>query len=75
MRLTYLAYTFSLVMKHFSIALFIPIIIALWFKEYSSIPAFIIAGISALIVASLIKRIVPDAKNIKTISMNMILMF
>ena len=68
MRLTYLAYTFSLVMKHFSIVLFIPVIVALWFKEYSSIPAFIIAACSALIAASIIKRIVPGAKNIKTIN-------
>ena len=68
MRLTYLAYTFSLVIKYFSIVLLFPIIIAILCGEYSSIHPFLISAISAFIAASLIKRIVPGAKQIKTIN-------
>ena len=68
MRLTYLAYTFSLVMKYFSIALLFPIIVALWFKEYSAIHSFLIAAISIMLLASIIKRIIPNTKNIKSIN-------
>ena len=68
MRLTYLAYTFSLVMKYFSIVLLFPAIIALWFKEYTAIHMFLVAAISIMLLASLIKRIVPGAKNIKSIN-------
>ena len=68
MRLTYLAYTFSLVMKYFSIVLIFPIIIAIWFQEYSAMHPFLISALSALIIASTIKRIIPGAKNIKSIN-------
>ena len=68
MRLTYLAYTFSLVMKYFSIVLLFPIIIAIWFQEYDAIHPFLIAAISIMLLASIIKRIVPNAKNIKSIN-------
>ena len=68
MRLTYLAYTFSLVMKYFSIVLFFPVIVALWYKEYSSIPAFLIAVATAIIMAFVIKRSVSGAKNIKSVN-------
>ena len=68
MRLTYLAYTFSLVMKHYSIALLFPVIAALWYREYDSVYPFLIAAISAMAAASIIKRAVPGAKNIKSIN-------
>ena len=68
MRLTYLAYTFSLVMKYFSIVLLFPIIIAISFHEYSAIHPFLIAAISVMILASVIKKIVPNTKNIKSIN-------
>lgn len=68
MRLTYLAYTFSLVIKYFSIVLFFPVIVALWYKEYSSIPPFLIAVLTAVILAFGIKRSVSGAKNIKAVN-------
>ena len=55
-------------MKHFSIMLLFPVIVAVWYKEYSSVYAFVTAAISALLVASIIKRVVPGAKNLKTIN-------
>ena len=68
MRLSYLAYTFSLVMKYFSIVLFFPVIVALWYKEYASIPPFIIAMLTAIFLAFVIKRSVIGAKNIKSVN-------
>lgn len=68
MRLTYLAYTFSLVMKHFSIVLLFPTVIALWYREYHALPPFIIAAVSIMLLAGLIKRIIPGAKNIKSVN-------
>ena len=68
MRLSYLAYTFSLVMKYFSIVLFFPVIVALWYKEYSSILPFIIAMLTAVLLAFVIKRSVAGAKNIKSVN-------
>ena len=68
MRLNYLAYTFSLVMKYFSIVLFFPVIIALWYKEYVSIPPFIIAMATAIILAVAIKNSVSGVKNIKSVN-------
>ena len=68
MRLSYLAYTFSLVMKYFSIVLFFPVIVALWYKEYASIPPFLIAVVTAVVLAFAIKRSVSGAKNIKSVN-------
>ncbi len=68
MRLTYLAYTFSLVMKYFSIVLLFPIVIAIWYSEFHSVHPFLISAISSILVASIIKRIVPRADQIKTIN-------
>ena len=68
MRLSYLAYTFSLVMKYFSIVLFFPVIVALWYKEYASVAPFLIAAATAIILAFVIKRSVSGAKNIKSVN-------
>ena len=68
MRLTYLAYTFSLVMKYFSMMLLVPVIVALIFQEYSATYPFIISSFTAMILASVIKRTVPGAKNIKSVN-------
>ena len=68
MRLTYLAYTFSLVMKHFSLVLLFPAIVALWYKEFQAVPSFLITAFAIMLLASLLKRIVPGAKNIKSIN-------
>ena len=46
MRLTYLAYAFSLAMMYFSIVLLLPVIIALIYGEMQAILPFIIAAAS-----------------------------
>lgn len=68
MRLTYLAYTFSLVMKYFSMMLLVPVVVALFYKEYSAAHPFLVASLTAIILASTIKRIVPGVKNIKSVN-------
>ena len=55
-------------MKYFSIVLIFPAIVALWFKEYSAIHPFLIAALGIMILASVIKRIIPNTKNIKSIN-------
>ncbi len=68
MRLTYLAYTFSLAMMYFSIALFLPIIVALIYHETNAVLPFIIAGSSALMIASVLKNLIKGVKEIKSIN-------
>ena len=68
MRLTYLAYTFSLVMKYFSMMLLVPIVVALIFQEYSATYPFIIASAAAILLSSIIKRVIQGAKNIKSVN-------
>ena len=68
MRLTYLAYTFSLVMKYFSMMLLVPVVVALIFKEYHATYPFLIASAAILLLASITKRAVQGAKNIKSVN-------
>lgn len=68
MRLTYLAYTFSLAMMYFSIVLFIPIIVALIYNETNAILPFIIAGISALVFSLVLRNAVRGVKEISSIN-------
>ena len=68
MRLSYLAYTFSLAMMYFSFVLLIPIIVALIFNETSAILPFVYSGILALIISLFFKYIVPKSSRIDSIN-------
>ena len=68
MRLSYLAYTFSLVMMYFSLVLLVPIIVAVIFNETSSILPFIIASASALMFSITLKKLIPGASLIKSVN-------
>lgn len=68
MRLTYLAYTFSLAMMYFSIVLFVPIAVALIYNEMNAILPFVIAGLSALIFSSVLRNISSGVKEINSIN-------
>lgn len=68
MRLSYLAYTFSLAMMYFSTVLVIPIIVALIYGEYNAVLPFIIAGGSALLLSYVLKKIIKGANEIKSIN-------
>ena len=68
MRLSYLAYTFSLAMMYFSFVLLVPILVAIIFNETSAILPFIIAGASALMIATTLKKLVPGTSQIKSVN-------
>ena len=68
MRLTYLAYTFSLAVMYFSIVLLIPIIIALAYGETNAIFPFFIAGATALMVSVTLRKLIPGISQVKSIN-------
>lgn len=68
MRLTYLAYTFSLAVMYFSIVLLIPIIVALAYGETNAIFPFFIAGTTALMVSVTLRKLIPGISQIKSIN-------
>ena len=68
MRLTYLSYSFSLIMKYFSIVLLFPIIIAIVFQEMNAVLPFIVASLLAFLISFCIKKIVKGSENIRTIN-------
>lgn len=68
MRLTYLAYSFSLAMMYFSVFLMIPIIIALIYQENQAILPFLIAGATSLMLSVTLKKIIRETSQIKSIN-------
>lgn len=68
MRPTYLAYTFSLAMMYFSIVLMIPIFVALFYHEYNAVLPFLVAGTSALMIATTLKKLVRGTSQIKSVN-------
>lgn len=68
MRLTYLAYTFSLAMMYFSIVLLIPIIVALIYHEYSAIIPFLISAFSLITISVILRNIIKGASKIHSIN-------
>lgn len=68
MRLSYLAYTFSLVMTYFSLMLLAPVAVAVCYKEYDSILPFLLTSAVLLLISLAVKRFVGGAKRIKSIN-------
>ena len=68
MRISYLAYTFSLAMMYFSFMLMVPIAIALILGEYSAIVPFIIAGSFAFIISFALKKFIKEAAHVDSIN-------
>lgn len=68
MRLNYLAYAFSLAIMYFSIVLFCPIIIALYFGEMNAVLPFLISGATSLMIAVTLKKIVKKSSKINSIN-------
>ena len=57
MRLTYLAYSFSLTIMYFSIVLLVPIAVALYYHEYNAVLPFLIAGAAAFFISITLKKL------------------
>lgn len=68
MRLTYLAYAFSLAIMYFSFVLLVPIIVALAFGETNAILPFIIAAATALMTSVTLRKIIKGTSQIKSIN-------
>lgn len=68
MRLTYLAYTLSLIIKYFSLMLLVPILVALFYHETNAILPFLVAAISGFLISFTIKKIVNGTEQIKSVN-------
>ncbi len=68
MRLTYLAYSFSLTIIYFSVILLIPIIVALVYHETHAIFPFLITGTTALMAAATIRKLIGGISQVKSIN-------
>lgn len=68
MRLSYLAYSFSIALMFLSFVLLVPIIVALIFKENGAILPFIVASASALMTSAVLRKIVKGVSQIKSIN-------
>ncbi len=68
MRLTYLAYSFSLSIMYFSIVLLVPIAVALFYLEYTAVLPFLIACATAFFISVTLRKIVKGTESIKSIN-------
>ena len=68
MRLTYLAYSFSLSIMYFSIVLLVPIAVALFYREYTAVLPFLIACAAAFFISVTLRKIVKGTESIKSIN-------
>ena len=68
MRITYLAYAFSLAMMFFSFVLIVPIIVAVMYHEYHTILPFLVASAIALMTAITLKKIIKGTSQVKSIN-------
>ena len=68
MRLSYLAYAFSIALMFISFVLLVPIIVALIFRENQSILPFIIASASALMTSAVLRKLIKGASQLKSIN-------
>ena len=68
MRLSYLAYTFSLSIMYFSVLLLVPILIALYYHETSAIFPFFFAATIAFLISVTLRKVIPGASLVKNIN-------
>ena len=68
MRLSYLAYTFSLAMMYYSFVLLIPVLVAVIFNEMNAILPFFTAGTSGLLLACTLRKVIPGVRNVKSVN-------
>ena len=68
MRLTYLAYTFSLSMMYFSVVLMMPIVIALFYNETNAIFPFFITSSTVFLLSTVLRKIVKGSTGLTSIN-------
>ncbi len=68
MRLTYLAYSFSLSVMYFGIVLLLPVFVALYYHENNAALPFLISAASAFLLAATLKKSVKGVEKVKSIN-------
>ena len=68
MRLTYLAYSFSLTIMYFSFVLLIPIIVAIFYHEMNAIFPFLLTAAFAFLLSVTIKKVIAGVTQVKSIN-------
>jgi trk system potassium uptake protein TrkH len=68
MRLSILAYTFSLTIIYYSIVLLLPILVAFYYGEMGSVLPFLITGAVALMIGVTLRKVVSGASEVKSIN-------
>ena len=68
MRLNYLANATGLAMKYMGIFIFVPVCVALYYKEFSSILPFATAGLISVILGFLLGIFIPDASKVESMN-------
>ena len=68
MRLSYLAYTFSLSIMYFSVLLLVPVLIAFYYHETDSVFPFFFAAVVAFMIGVTLRKIIPGASAVKNVN-------
>lgn len=68
MRLTYLAYSFSLSVMYFGIVLLLPVFVALYYHENNAALPFLISAASAFLLAATLRKSVKGVEKVKSIN-------
>ena len=68
MRLNYITSALSLILKDIGYVTFIPILVALYYKDYNSVLPFFTAGIFALFVSMILKRVFKQTSDSNTLN-------
>lgn len=68
MRLNYLANATGLVMKYIGVVLFTPIVIALYYKEFTSITPFAAAALISIILGYSLYKFVPNVSKLENLN-------
>ncbi len=68
MRLTYLGYTFSLILMYFSLVLLFPVAVAIYYHETGAILPFLSTAIASILISLTVKKGIKGVSQIKSIN-------
>ncbi len=68
MRLNYLANALGLILKYIGLVILIPVIVAVIYKDYSSIYPFLISGFASIAAGHILRKCVKDAYTIENLN-------
>lgn len=68
MRLNYLANALGLILKYIGLVILIPVIVAVIYKDYSSIYPFLISGFASIAAGHILRKCIKDAYTIENLN-------